>query len=41
MHHPAAERVRRDTVDRQTAQVEQTRSVRDQILLNMLNVRRL
>jgi hypothetical protein len=29
MHHPAAERVRRNPVDRQAAQVEQTRGVRD------------
>jgi hypothetical protein len=41
MHHPAAECVRRDAVDREAAQVEQTRGVRDVILLNMLNVRRL
>jgi len=41
MHHPATECVRRDAVDRQAAQVEQTRSVRDQIVLNMGNSRTL
>ena len=41
MHHPAAERVRRDAVDRKAVQVEQTRGVRGQILLNMTNVRTL
>jgi hypothetical protein len=39
--YPAAERVQRDAVDREAAQVEQTRGVRDQTALNMLNVRRL
>ena len=41
VHHPAAECVRRDAVDRKAAQVEQTRGVRYQILLNMGNSRTL
>jgi len=41
MHHPAAECVRRDSVDRQAAQVEQTRGVRYQIVLHMENSRTL
>src|ERR1019366_3751170 len=41
MHHPAAECVRRDAVDREAAQVEQTRGVRFQILLNTGNSRTL
>jgi len=41
MHRPSAECVRRDAVDRQATQVEQTRGVRHQILLNMTNVRTL
>ena len=39
--HLAAECVRPDAVNREAAQVEQTRGIRHQILLNMLNVRRL
>ena len=41
MHRRAAGCVRRDAVDRQAAQVKQTRGVRYQILLSMLSVRRL
>ena len=41
MHHPASERVRLDSLDPQTLQTKQTRSVRHQIILNMLNVRTL
>jgi len=41
VHHPAAECVRRDAVDGKAAQVEQTRGVRDQIVLNMGNSRTL
>src|ERR1035437_7524364 len=41
VHHPAAECVRRDAVDREAAQVEQTRGVRYQILLNTGNSRTL
>jgi hypothetical protein len=41
MHHPASERVRLHSVDCQTLQAKQTRSVRHQIPLNMLNVRTL
>ena len=41
MHHPASERVRGDPLDRQTLKAKQTRSVRHQTLLNMLNVRTL
>ncbi len=41
VYHPATECVRRDAVDREAAQVEQTRGVRYQILLNMGNSRTL
>ena len=41
MHHPSSERVQLDPLDRQTLQTKQTRSVRNQIPLNMLNVRTL
>jgi len=41
VHHPAAECVRHDSVDRESAQVEKTRGVRYQIVLSILNVRRL
>jgi len=41
MHHPASERVRRDPLDRQTLKAKQTRGVRHQIVLNILNVRTL
>ena len=41
MHHPASDRVRLHSVDCQTLQAKQTRSVRHQIPLNMLNVRTL
>jgi hypothetical protein len=35
VHHPAAECIQREAVDRQAAQVEQTRGVTDQIVLNI------
>ena len=38
---PASERVRLDSLDPQTLKAKQTRSVRHQITLNMLNVRTL
>jgi len=41
MHHPASERIQLDSLDPQTFQAKQTRSVRHQITLNMLNVRTL
>ena len=41
VYHPATGCVRRDAVDREAAQVEQTRGVRYQILLNMGNSRTL
>jgi len=41
MHHPTSERVRLDSLDRQALKAKQTRSVRHQIPLNMLNVRTL
>ena len=41
MHHPTTERVRFDSLNPQTLKTEQTRSVRHQIPLNMLNVRTL
>jgi hypothetical protein len=41
MHHPTPEDVRLDPLDRQTVQVKQTRRIRYQIPLNMLNVRTL
>jgi hypothetical protein len=41
MHHPTSERVGLDSLDPQTLKAQQTRSVRHQIPLNMLNVRTL
>ena len=41
VYHPATECVRRDAVDREAAQVEQTRGVRYQIVLNIGNSRTL
>jgi hypothetical protein len=41
MDHPTTERVRLDPLDPQTLKAKQTRSVRHQIPLNMLNVRTL
>ena len=41
VHYPASERVRVDPLDRQTLKAKQTRGVRHQIVLNMLNERTL
>jgi hypothetical protein len=41
MNHPTTERVRLNSLDPQTLKAKQTRSVRHQITLNMLNVRTL
>jgi len=41
MHYPASERVRVDALYREALQAKQTRGVRHQIVLNMLNVRTL
>jgi len=41
VNHSTSERVRLDSLDPQTLKAKQTRSVRHQTLLNMLNVRTL